>query len=179
MNDLELGQEVLTQFNILMKKFWYKTYSAEEIAAASNMKFVNIMVDGIGLTYRTSGESKSDMIDAMEALVVASAGRVPTFGAFNAAIRDEATGTFSFMEFAGETKNPVLSVLAGSASSILDGAEYLGNGLINTGADTVKAVENTAKALSYLLPVLVIGALGFYLYLNVQNAPKIPKTKAA
>lgn len=172
--NLEAGKQVLDRFNFWVGKLFMKNYSYDEFARASNFKDTAIYLSGIGDQFVISGVWDFTMDSLMEKLARASAGKIPLKMSFDAVFRDQATSTFSFVGVQNDTSNPIVYVGAGIADSILNGAATIGNGVIDTGEGAIKAVVNSANLLKYALPVLVVGAIGLYFYLNVKSAPKIP-----
>ena len=164
--EFELGQIVLDKFNFYQQNKWHVTYSYDQIARAMGFKNTAILVEGIGFQFRILGENYSDLNTAMQNLANASGGKIPTKASFDAALRDEATKTFSFVDIQNNTNNPVVYVAAGIADNVLNGAQYVGDRVIDTG-----------KTLLNFAPYLLLGGAALYIYLNVKAAPKLPKLK--
>lgn len=164
--DFELGQIVLDKFNYFLQNKWHVSYSYDEIARAMGFKNTAILVDGIGFQFRTLGEDYSDLNEAMQNLANASGGKIPTKASFDAALRDVATQTFSFVELQNSTDNPIVYVAAGIADEVLNGAQYVGDKVIDTG-----------KTLLNFAPYLLLGGVALYIFLNVKAAPKLKLPK--
>ena len=164
--DFELGQIVLDKFNFYQQRFSFVTYSYDQIARAMGFKNTAILVEGIGSQFRILGENYSDLNTAMENLAKASGGKIPTKASFDAALRDEATKTFSFVDIQNSTDSSIVYVAAGIADDLLNGAQYVGDKVIDT-----------SKTLLNFAPYLLLGGAALYIYSNVKAAPKLKITK--
>lgn len=175
--DIELGEEVLTRLNFYMSRYGYKAFSFDEYAAGMGFAGkTNTLLDGVGLTYRLMGRDEWDMDKGVERLARESAGRMPTKSSLDAALRDAATAVFSFSDYQKNTTSGIGYVAAGIADQALSGLESIGSSLVKSGDDLLGAVENTAKAAKWGLPVILLLGVAGYVALNVMSAPRIPKT---
>lgn len=164
--DAEYGQMIFDKFIDKMRTKWFVTFSYDDIARSMGFKDTSILMDGIGFGFRSTGKDFDALEDALDKLVASSGGKIPSKAVFDAALRDELTDTFTFRGVQESTDNPIIYVGAGIADEVLNGAQYVGDKVIETG-----------KTVLTFAPILIIGGLAFYIFLNVKAAPKIPKLK--
>lgn len=172
--DTELGKIVLNKYISLYNQKYFKILSYDDLAAAMGFKNKTaILIDGIGLNFRVLGENYGDLDDAMKNLVNRGGGKLPTKPSFDAALRDEATYAFSFVEYQKNTDSAVGYVLAGAADKILDGLQYTGDKTIGAGK---QALDSVSTLITGAVIITLIG-YGAYVLINVQNAPKFKAKK--
>lgn len=171
--DTELGTIVFDRYISFYNQKYFKLLTYEDLAIAMGFKNKTaILIDGVGLMFRTLGENYSDLDEAMKMLVIRGGGKLPTKPSFDAALRDEATYVFSFVEYQ-KNAGSIGYVAAGVADKILDGLEYTGNKTIDAGK---QALDSVSTLITGAVVITLVG-YGAYVLMNVQAAPKIKVKK--
>jgi len=171
--DSELGAIVFDKYISLYKEKYFKTLTYDDLAAAMGFKNkTSILIDGVGFNFRVLGENYRDLDVAMKNLVIRGGGKLPTKPSFDAALRDEATYAFSFVEYQ-KNAGAVGYVLAGAADKILDGLQYTGDKTIGGAKVALDSIDTLIKG------AVIITLVGFaaYVFMNVEAAPKLKKIK--
>lgn len=153
-NDYETGREAFSYFYNRSVPYTDLKFSEMAKQIAGSEKSIEFFFDGMGLAINSiqsdgflSGGSVKML---MENLADKAKGKLPTRASFYAAISGKAQD-FSFMEAA-----PI--VLKETAVKVLEGAEEVGNAVLDTG-----------KSLLTIGPLVIVGAVLFIVWAKTKK----------
>lgn len=156
-NSIETGRQALTYFYNASKKYSAFNYSFDKMLEiiAGSPKSVQFFLDGIGTAIIEI--QKDDFLTgnrvekAMTKLADVSKGKLPEKAYFYSALSQEAANV-TFIQ-------ALPSVVSGTAKELVQGAQEIGNTLIDTG-----------KIINMIFPFAAIGALLFIFKEKVKKA---------
>jgi len=155
-DDYERGRKALTYYHNAMATLYPSTYkiSFEELQnIIAQRKGGKNFVEGMGTGIILAEMSEGKVSDGMEELARQSKGKIPATNSVFTMALVNSSRQYSFIDMSK-------TVAVESAKDLLKGAEHIGKSVIDAG----KGVTNTLSMLQYILPIILIGGLGFYVY---------------